>query len=550
MHLPTPPSKRSLARLPLAAALALGLSACGGGGGAAGLAAPAATATAQGAHKLSGAVVDAPIAFASVVITTGAPLGQPGAVTVGTATSDAAGAYTVVLNLPGDNSPVFANATATQANGTQVKLAAYIGPANAITAAELTAREIPNLVISQVTTAALAVYQKLNGGSYAALTPAAYAALLSQHHDDILPIAAAVQAVTDGLCATPAGFVDTESMAEQIANQSSLAGTAAGTSTTATASTLLQSGCDSELRNLTQSIGANGTWSPQLDQGDVNQSGVTVIAAGSYMLQGLITPTGLSAAAPASAPVGTAQPVLFNDTTVSVSATGQISSTDGKVSGSVTGSYLTLSLTDAGGVSYTFAGKAGVLPAAALGGTSAPGYALRAGATTQSLSRFDAVLVAAAAQPVWTAFNGLPNPHDDGVACPAGSFGVRLEGNGSEAGGIRLGSCVTGLTAGLSLAQSAAMPGDDEYRAAAQVLGFNPFTLAVAGGAAPLPFVLSGAATLPGTAAPAGVAGTAYYVMGANELVFSTPAAGVGLFTMDENPLDRLEQSQHPGEDH
>ena len=547
-----PALNRSWTLLPLAAALALGLSACGGGGsGTTTAAAP--TAGALSAHKLTGAVIDGPIANATVVITTGAPLSQPGAATVGTATSVAGGAYTVSVTLPATNVPVFANATATTAAGTSIALAAYLGPANSVTAAELTSAEIPNLVISQVTTAALAVYQKLNAGSYANLTPAVYAALLSQHHDDILPIAAAIQSVADELCTKPAGFVDTESMANEIANQSTLSGGTTASNVTATASTTLQSGCDSELRNLTQSIAANGTWAPQLDQGDINQTGVTVLAAGSYTLQGLITPTGLSAAAPASAPVGTAPPVLFNDTTVSVSATGQITSTDNKVSGTVTGNYLQFSVTDANGASYAFAGKLGVLPAAFL--SAGTGYAVRAGVqpttTNQTLSRFDAVLVPAAALPNWLGVNGNVSSGEDNLACPAGAFGARLMGNGSAVGGIVLGTCVVGQANGLALSQSTVMGGEDEYRmTSSPTLSFSPFNLASAIGSPALPFVISGAATLPGATSASGVSGTAYYVMGANELVFSTSASGTGLFTMNENPLDKVQETHTAGEDH
>ena len=547
-----PALNRSWTLLPLAAALALGLSACGGGSsGTTTAAAP--TAGALSAHKLTGAVIDGPIANATVVITTGAPLGQTGAATVGTATSVAGGAYTVSVTLPATNVPVFANATATTAAGTSIALAAYLGPANSVTAAELTSAEIPNLVISQVTTAALAVYQKLNAGSYANLTPAVYAALLSQHHDDILPIAAAIQSVADELCTKPAGFVDTESMANEIANQSTLSGGTTASNVTATASTTLLSGCDSELRNLTQSIAANGTWAPQLDQGDINQTGVTVLAAGSYTLQGLITPTGLSAAAPASAPVGTAQPVLFNDTTVSVSATGQITSTDNKVSGTVTGNYLQFSVTDANGASYAFAGKLGVLPVTFL--SAGTGYAVRAGVqpttTSQTLSRFDAVLVPAAALPNWLGVNGNVSSGESHLACPAGAFGARLMGNGSAVGGIVLGTCVVGQASGLAWSQSTTMGGEDEYRlTSSPTLRFSPFNLASAIGSPALPFVISGAATLPGASSASGVSGTAYYVMGANELVFSTSASGTGLFTMNENPLDKVQETHTAGEDH
>ena len=540
--------------LPLAAALALSLSACGGGGGG-GIA--SSVTPAAGKSTLSGAVIDAPIVGAAIVITTGAPLNQPGATQVGTATSGTGGAYTVTVTLPNTSVPVFANATATTPAGTAVVLTAYLGSANTVSASSiLTAANIPNLVISQVTTAALAVYQKLSGGSYTNLTPAVYAALLSQHHDDILPIAAAIQAVTDDLCAKPANFRDTESMAEDIANRSTLAGgTSMSTVTTTTSTTLgtgSVTGCDAELQNLTQSIASNGTWAPELDQGDINQTGITVLTAGNYTLQGLITPTGLLATAPASAPSNSvAAPSPFNDTTVTVSSAGQITSTDNNVTGAVVGNYVLLNVTDASKNSYTFAGKLGILPAAFLSSGAGTGFAMRAGGqangSTPTLTRLDAVLVPATAQPNWVGVASNAGRSEDGLACQTG-FGVRLMGNGSTVGGIVLGACVAPQATGLALSQSSAqgMGGEDQYHMrSSQGLSFNPFNLSQGTGATSMPFVISGPATLPGSTL-ASVSGTAYYVMGANEMVFSsstTTLASNSLFTMNENPLDKLQES-------
>ncbi len=530
---------RSWTLLPLAAALALSFSACssGSGGGGGGV-----------ASTLSGAVIDGPIVGATIVITTGAPLNQPGATQVGTATSGTGGAYTVSVTLPSSAVPVFANATATTPSGTSVVLASYLGSANTVSASgTLTATNIPNLVVSQVTTAALAIYQRLSGGSYANLTTAVYAALLSQHHDDILPIAAAIQAVTDDLCTKPANFRDTKSMAEDIANISTLAGgTTTSTVTTSTSKTFATR-CDAELQNLTLSIASNETWAPELDLGDINQQGITVLAAGNYTLQGLITQTGLFADAPASAPSATVPPSPFNDTTVTVSASGQITSTDNNVTGSVVGNSVLLNVTDAIKNSYTFAGKLGVLPATFLSTGAGSGYAVRAGGqangTTPTLSRLDAVLVPASALPVWTGVASNSGQSEDGLACQTG-FGVRLMGNGSTVGGIVLGACVVPQPTGLALSQSTSMGAEDEYNMNNAPLSFGPFTLTQGTGANPMPFVISGTATLPGLNM-ASVSGTAYYVMGANEIVFgsSSPSSN-NLFTMNENPLDKLQETQ------
>ncbi|OZB56681.1 MAG: hypothetical protein B7X31_15475, partial [Thiomonas sp. 13-66-29] len=262
--------------MPLAAALALSLSACGGGGGG-GL--PGSSAS------LSGAVIDAPIANATVTITTGAPLGQAGATTVGTITADAQGNYSVSVALPNTSVPVFANATSPDG---KVVLTAYLGSSSAMLAAgTLSKTNLPNLVISQVTTAALAMYVA-NGGSYANLTPAVYAALLSQDHDDILAVSAAIKAVADGYCAMPTDHHDTDGMAKAIAQASVAAGTSNSTSALASASQTLGPSCDDDLKNLMQYIASDDTWTPELDLGDLIEQGVVAVAPGTYSLQGVI----------------------------------------------------------------------------------------------------------------------------------------------------------------------------------------------------------------------------------------------------------------------
>ena len=117
-------------------------------------------------------------------------------------------------------------------------------------------------------------------------------------------------------------------------------------------------------------------------------------------------------------------------------------------------------------------------------------------------------------------------------------------GNGSTVGGIVLGACVAPQPTGLALSQSTSMGAEDEYNMNSAPLSFGPFTL-TQGTANTMPFVISGAAILPGLNNTAGVSGTAYYVMGANEIVFgsSSPSSN-NLFTMNENPLDKLQETQ------
>ena len=548
--------------MPLAAALALSLSACGGGGGG-GL--PGSSAS------LSGAVIDAPIANATVTITTGAPLGQGGATTVGTITADAQGNYSVSVALPNTSVPVFANATSPDG---KVVLTAYLGSSSAMLAAgTLSKTNLPNLVISQVTTAALAMYVA-NGGSYANLTPALYAALLSQDHDDILAVSAAIKAVADGYCAMPADHHDTDGMARAIAKASVAAGTSNSTSALALASQTLGSSCDDDLKNLMQYIASDDTWTPELDLGDLIEQGVVAVAPGTYSLQGVIAQSGMSApqapASSASSPSmqqsGAPQPAILA-ANVTVDASGHVASADGNITGTIVGNLMTLTVKGASSA-YTLAGKVGVLPTGFVSSSSTPsaptssasgassssasattGYALRMGGRTQAggvLTRFDAVLVPQNSLPAWTMIP-TTRTHEDGLTCGSGQFGVRLMGTGATVGGLVLGACAQPQLSGVSL--SAASSGsnseasDDDFNQRTSV-SFNPFALSNTNYAS-TPYILSApGVTITKTGSTTTTySGQMYYVMGAKDMIFST-STNNGLFVMNENPLDKMLETQ------
>lgn len=578
---PTQPRSRSTRKLlPIAAALALSLSACGGGSGGTAQINPAATTT------LKGAVIDAPIANAAVTFTTVAPMGQPGSVVVGAATADASGNYTVQATLPNTSAPLFANATSPDG---QVVLTAYLGTSSAVLAAgSLTSANLPNLVISQVTTAALAVYIA-SGGNYANLTPALYAALLSQHHDDILALSAAIKAVADGYCARPAHYHDTEDMAHDIAKQGLSSSTA---STLNSASTTLGSSCDGNLKSLMQYISSDERWAPELDLGDVLEQGAPAVAPGTYSLQGVLAQSGMSAlpmqptppASTASAasvppPVSTLPPGILN-TVVSVDANGNLSSADGSVTGVIVGNLMTLTVNDGQGNTYVLAGKAGLLPSGFVIGATAPtpapsapassassttsapsadvGYGLRMGGRTQNggvLTRFDAVLVPQNSMPGWAQIVPTKSNHSDGLTCNSGMFGVRLMGTGATVGGLVLGACVMPQTAGLALSQ--ALPNgnghdysDDDFKPGASV-SFGNFSL---NNTSSTPYILNAPTVTITQSNPSGksstLTGQMFYVMGAKDMIYSTAApASNGLFVMNENPLDTL-QENHAHQDH
>ena len=180
---------------------------------------------------MSGAAVDAPIANAQITFTAGAPLNDLGATTIGAITANASGVFTSTVTLPASAVPVFGNAV--DPNNTAVVLSSYLGQSIALSVAAasgvLTRSNLPNLDITPVTTAALAVYAQVNGNSYANLTPATYAANLQQYNGDILAIAAAIKAVGDNLCTPGITVGSTTNLAATIAANSSLA---SGNSTT------------------------------------------------------------------------------------------------------------------------------------------------------------------------------------------------------------------------------------------------------------------------------------------------------------------------------
>lgn len=573
--------------LPVAAALALSLSACGGGGGGTAQINPTAANT-----TLKGAVIDAPISNAAVTFTTGAPMGQSGSVVVGTATADSSGNYTVQATLPNTSAPLFANATSPDG---QVILTAYLGTSSAVLAAgSLTASNLPNLVISQVTTAALAVYIAA-GGSYANLTPTLYATLLSQHHDDILALSAAIKAVADGYCARPAHYKDTEEMAHDIAKQ----GLASGTSSTlSSASTTLGSACNGNLKTLMQYISSDERWAPELDLGDVLEQGTPAVTAGTYSLEGVLAQSGMStlpmlpsppastaSAASVPTPASALPPTILN-TPVTVDASGNVSSANGSVTGVIVGNLMTLTVNDGQGNTYVLAGKAGLLPSGfVIGGNppvsspSAPassassvanttgaaiGYGLRMGGRTQSggvLTRFDAVLVPQGSEPGWAQISQINSQHNDGVNCgnSSGMFGIRLMGTGATVGGLVLGACVAPQTAGLTL--SAATPSannglnEDDFKPGASV-SFSNFSLT---NTSSTPYILSAPSVAITTQSNSPVpsntlTGQMFYVMGAKDMIFSTQTSSAsspsnGLFVMNENPLDTL-QENHANQDH
>lgn len=530
---------------PLAAAIALSLAGCGGGGG--GLP-TAATPTAATQTSLSGTAIDAPIANATITITAGAPLNDPGATTIGTVTADSSGGFTIAVSLPTSAVPVFANAV--DPANTGVVLTSYLGSSTALSAAgALTSSSLPDLDISPVTTAALAVYAQTNGGSYAGLTPATYATTLQTYRSSILAIAAAIRAVGDNLCTPSPAPTSTTNLAASIAAGSNLG--SGNSMTLSAAASVLGGDCPSVLANLQQQLSADPRFGPELDLGDVIDHGVRSVPAGTYVLQGLVAETGMTASSAPNAPATVPSPAnVFADAAVNVDASGTVTSADGNVMGTLVGNLLTLTVTD-GQQSYSVRGKIGAIsPALVTGGTA---WAIQAGGTNTSthvLTSFQAVLAPSGAQPVW---NGIPVPtaqkSADGVSCSTG-LPLRLDAFVVGVGGGSVGECLipnpTGWAMNPPLSIADAFEFDDETKASSTFQSSGAALTAPTWTETPTaPFILTddtGASFSLHAAPPAPATGTTYYVMGTSSVVFAS-SGGNSLFAMHGNVLNRLTES-------
>ncbi|NNM52033.1 MAG: hypothetical protein HKM02_07380 [Pseudomonadales bacterium] len=532
MRLPNTVKTRTLL---LASALAL--TACGGGGSGA---------SSSTGTLLTGGVIDAPIANAVVTFTLGAPLNEANAQVLGTITADGQGQYSIQVTFPNTSAPVFANAVSPDG---QVVLTSYLGQASSLlSASTLNPTSIPDLDISQVSTAALALYVS-QGKAYSNLTPALYTQLLSTYHNDILPLAASIQAVADGICNHPGNFKDTNAMAINIALNGA-------SSTVLSSASATLPGCETHLQSLMQSIPANATWAPEFEQGDFSVSAAPSFT-GSYSLQGLIAETGLLAPNTTSTTTSTTPVIattpapaeVFLDSSIIIDTSGHITSTDKSVSGTLNGRDLILNITDSTGHSYSLNEHMGTLASSMTSGGQA--YSLSgAGVNTSSqiLTRFDAVLAPNNVLPNWTGLISASDGSNDGLNCSHGAFGVHLLTTGPMVGGISLGACVTPDASGLVLTPSALNVAENELMSMA--ITNNVFTslnlnepLSTGSTASATPFVVTGQATF--SFGITSYSGSLTYVLGSREMFYTlqSSTAGtmplVGSIAMNNNPLDQ-----------
>lgn len=588
------PLRLRFALLPAAAAVALALAGCGGGGGGG----PVSSATPA---SFSGAAIDAPIAGATITFTAGAPLADGGQ-SIGNITANSQGGFTVTVNLPsGTGVPIFANAAAPAGAGTTpLELASYLGQSDALAAVgALTTSNLPDLDISPVTTAALAVYAATNNNSFAALTPAAYALTLSTYRNDILAIAAAVKAVGDNLCTPAQPIGSTSDLALQIAQNAKLSSTNTASTTLATAAAYLGGSC-SALPALQMAILADSRFAPELDLGDLIEANVQAVVPGSYQLQSVIAETTVlqtintvAGSTPGGTTTSTANPAeVFVDDTIQVDASGNVTSGDNKVSGRLYGNLLSLQVKDGNGNVYQLRAKVGSLPTALSSGQQT--YGVQGGGintANQALTLFNADLVpvaagGAAAAPSWNAYwtaSGAPTgmgSEDSGIkGCATGQLALRFDlntvfpqgthfddalGSLAECVAPTAGSASTSWTMvtaastynqfnedhdgwvfnmqGASLGQ-AGQPSGTVVWSEATTPTAAPYVMQADNVTLTPPTITTNSATTAGTA----ITGSAYYVLGSRSVVLSPASAstsqGNAILNIQGNLLSQLSES-------
>ncbi|MGC8530320.1 MAG: hypothetical protein ACP5OP_09045, partial [Leptospirillia bacterium] len=283
---------------------------------------------------------------------------------------------------------------------------------------------------------------------------------------------------------------------------------------------------------------------PQLDLGDVVENISPILSAGTYHLQGLISDTGISQNTPVSSPGSVSPPSPFDDSSVTVSSSGVVSSKDGAVSGQIYGNYLSLTVST-GGSRYNFQGKVGILPSSFL--SEGTGYSLRTAGPDGSgnLVKLDAVLVPQNATPAW---GGISGSSEDGTVCSNSEFGFRIHGLGPLVGGYTYSLCGTVANASPFFTVINGGSGEDDITPSSSVSLSSTISMStLVNGSTSYPYILT-ASSVP----LASQTGNLYYVMGANEFILSFTASGQEYdtaFLMNENPLDKLSEVSQ-GSDH
>ena len=418
--------------LVIALAACFALSACGGGGSSTASSSTGGTPSAQ-TYSMKGSAVDGPIPNALITITSGAPLGSTGATVLGTATSDAAGNYTVNPTLPSGSVPVFANVV--DPNNPTMVMSSYLGQSDTLAAAaKLDGSTVPDLNVTPVTTAALAVYAAQNGNSYANLSPSSYNQTVANYNSAVVTIASAIKAIGDKLCTPTTAVSSTSDLATQIAQKTAAASRATDALTVAIDA--LGSACSSVMGQLPNVVNGDPAYANQLSHGTGAGNATPLVPPGTYTLEGVAMQNGLTADVSLANLLTVAQELpadVVTEAEITVGSDGSVTSADGNVTGQISGPMIAMTLFDpTSGVTYSLQGSVATIPASNVSGTA---YAVRTSGSYPSvlggsplLGKFDAVLADPSAAPVW---NGIAAPSASNTAqqvdCPAAQLPLRLD---------------------------------------------------------------------------------------------------------------------------
>lgn len=341
----------------MAIVITASLAACGGGSSGGG--SPTAT--------ISGQVVDKVLSNAKVSIFSSGLSGSP----LGTATTDSNGNYTITFTPPSGSTPLFL--TAVSSGNT---LSSYIGSANTFSGTVSSSKN-PNLNVTQVTTAGLAVVQN-QGLSLSSLTPTTYGQQITNLNNAIIQLAAVVQGVVDNGCTISSGTtsgLNTSNLSTFLGSNLSastnvittLVGDLSSCSTTTTASTL---------NTFASQIPSNQTIAPQLTSTSATNSSTSSVSAGTYT--GTVTPimTFNNSCSGEGPTAGSSS----STATVTISSSGSIKfvvSNGPSMTGTLSGNNFTMSGTDQNGSPISASGAFVALSSGAVSGGS--GFSVNGG---------------------------------------------------------------------------------------------------------------------------------------------------------------------------
>ena len=485
------------------------LASCSEGGGGSG--------ASVSATSLNGAVIDAPVTGATITITQNAPMGQAGAVTLGTTTADQYGKYSLSgIPIPETSAPIYASSQGGAVYGQEnpdILLTAYLGQGQALAAAgsDLGEGNDPDLAVSQVTTAAVALAS--NGGQNYQIS--GYQATLTADQTQLIELASEIMCQVDGGTALPSGE-NTLSFVNSLVAQNPPSNT---TDYLTVSGAITCTSLTSYMNMLT----ASGDWDAELTGGDTPVSSLN-IPAGTYSLQGLIEGTGLSDSSQTSTPqtpsitAFTISLAVAADGTVSnpPNSTNSLSISSGSA---LSGQVLTLILTK-GATTYTLKGTLKLLPAT-WHTEPTQAFVFQGGGSdnngsNDTLSNVNAVLYSGTDSPQWSSF--APIDGQENITCQNGGFKLRVTIPSSQSVPV-FPVCLTANSSTLSLTNISNQQGEgenhDEYNhsntPSAIAATLNPQTND--------PFITSGAITIGRSST-----NTMFYVLGADGAFVTTYA--------------------------